>query len=325
MDAARIQDISNALSDEMRVRILEALLPGKPLRYTEIMKALGLDVAADSSKFAYHMGVLCDAGLAEKRGECYAVTHGGRELMASFKKVSEDWQELRYRDSLMGLTGSDVVVKMWSSTFLLSSPFLVFYSLTGWEAPPSSLNVVMLVLGFLLLATGGYGYYTVSEGFSDVKLERFIQNASRMLGGNGKAMSLIQALAGLGVITISIVLFFLQNGTLSPSGFTLVLAGGAFLSLALGVHLSSSLSGWWETYKAGGSVQDHSNEIDRVYYLLMAVLVAIGFLMIAGGHLGGGLGVFGATAGIWNDYSRYSRSLSRGPSRLPDNNISPAG
>ncbi len=311
MDAARIQAISNALSDEMRVRILEALLPRKPLRYTEIMKELGLDVVADSSKFAYHMAVLCDAGLAEKRGEYYGVTHGGRELITSFTKVSEDWQEYRYRDALMGLTGRDVVVKMWSSTFLLSSPFLLFYSLTSWRTPPSTLNVVMLVLGFLLLVTGGYGYYVVSDGFSDIKLERFIQNASRMLGGNGKAMSLIQALAGIGVITLSIILFFIQNGTLSPSGFTLLLAGGAVLSLALGAHLSSNLSDWWETYKTGGSVQDHSKEIDRVYYLLMAVLVAIGFSMIAGGHLGGGAGVFGAAVGIWGDYSRYSKSLKR--------------
>ncbi len=317
MDAARIQDISNALSDEMRVRILEALLPRKPLRYTEVMKELGLDVVADSSKFAYHIGVLCEAGLAEKRGEYYAATHGGRELMASFTKVSEDWREYRYRDSLMGLTGRDVVVKMWSSTFLLSSPFLIFYSLTSWGAPPSTLNVVMLALGFLLLVTGGYGYYRVSDGFSDIKLERFIENASRMLGGNGKAMSLIQALAGIGIITLSIIMFFIENETLSLSWFTLLLTGGAVLALALGVHLSSSLSGWWETYKVGGTVQDHSKEIDRVYYLLMAVLLASGFMMVAGGHLGGGAGILGATAGIWNDYGRYSRSLKRAPQRLP--------
>ncbi len=313
MDAARIQEISNALSDEMRVRILEALLPRKPFRYTEIMKELGLDVVADSSKFAYHMSVLCDAGLAEKRGEHYAVTHGGRELMTSFMKVSEDWQEYRYRDSLMDLTGRDVVTKMWSSTFLFSSPLLIFNSLVSWGAPPSTLDVVMLVSGVLLLVTGGYGYYMVSDGFSDIKLERFIKNASRMLGGNGKAMSLIQALAGLGIVTLSLIMYSIENGNLAYSGLTLLLTTGAMLSLALGMHLSSSLSYWWEIYRTGGMVQDYSGEIDRVYYLLMAVLVATGFLIIAGGSLGGGIGVFGATAGTWNDYNRYSKSLKRNP------------
>jgi len=313
MDSARIQNISNALSDEMRVNILETLLPGKPLRYTEIMKALGLDVTADSSKFAYHMGVLCEAGLAEKRGECYAVTHGGRELMASFKKVSEDWQEYRYQDTLMGLTGRDVVTKMWSSTFLFSSPLLIFNSLVSWGTPPSTLDVVMLVSGALLLVTGGYGYYVVSDGFSDIKLERFFKNASRMLGENGKAMSLIQALAGLGIVTLSLIMFSIENGTLGYSGLTLLLTAGAMLSLAVGMHLSSSLSYWWEIYRTGGTVQDYSREIDRVYYLLMAVLVATGFTIIAKGSLGGGAGVFGAAAGTWNDYNRYSRSLKTNP------------
>lgn len=313
MDVARIQDISNALSDEMRIRILEALLPRKPLRYTEIMKELGLDVVADSSKFAYHMGILCDAGLTEKRGDYYGITHGGRELMASFMKVSEDWQMYRYRDTLMGLTGRDVVTKMWSSTFLLSSPFLIFNSFAGWGAHPSTLDVVMLFSGALLLVTGGYGYYKVSDGFSDIKLERFIQNASRMLAGNGKAMSLIQALAGLGIITLSIIMFYIENGYMSYSWFALLLTGGAILSLALGVHLSSRLSGWWEVYKTGGTVHDYSVEIDRVYYLLMVVLVASGFMMITGGRLGGGAGVLGAALGIWSDYSRYSKSLKRNP------------
>jgi len=313
MDSARIQNISNALSDEMRVNILETLLPGKPLRYTEIMKALGLDVTADSSKFAYHMGVLCEAGLAEKRGECYAVTHGGRELMASFKKVSEDWQEYRYQDTLMGLTGRDVVTKMWSSTFLFSSPLLIFNSLVSWGTPPSTLDVVMLVSGALLLVTGGYDYYVVSDGFSDIKLERFFKNASRMLGENGKAMSLIQALAGLGIVTLSLIMFSIENGTLGYSGLTLLLTAGAMLSLAVGMHLSSSLSYWWEIYRTGGTVQDYSREIDGVYYLLMAVLVATGFTIIAKGSLGGGAGVFGAAAGTWNDYNRYSRSLKTNP------------
>lgn len=313
MDVARIQDISNALSDEMRIRILEALLPWKPLRYTEIMKELSLDVVADSSKFAYHMGVLCEASLTEKRGEYYCITHGGKELMASFMKVSEDWQEYRYRDGLMDLTGRDVVTKMWSSTFLLSSPLFLFNSFASWGAPPSTLNVVMLVSGVLLLVTGGYGYYKISDGFSDIKLARFIQNASRMLGGNGKAMSLIQAFTGLGIITLSIIMFFIENGTLGYSGFTLLLTGGATLSLALGVYLSSCLSGWWEVYKTGGTVLDYSKEIDTVYYLLLGVLVIIGFLMIAGGNLGGGVGVIGATVGIWNDYNRYSKSLRRNP------------
>jgi hypothetical protein len=161
--------------------------------------------------------------------------------------------------------------------------------------------------------TGGYGYYKVSDGFSDIKLGRFIQNASRMLGENGKAMSLIQALAGLGIITLSIIMFFIENGDLEYSGFTLLLTAGAMLSLALSMFLSSSLSYWWEIYKTGGTVQDYSKEIDRVYYLLMAVLVATGFLIIAGGNLGGGIGVFGATVGIWNDYNRYSKSLKRNP------------
>ncbi|HUV33955.1 MAG TPA: winged helix-turn-helix domain-containing protein [Candidatus Desulfaltia sp.] len=316
MDASKLLDISSALSDEQRIRILEALLPGKPLRYTEIMKQLGLDVAADSSKFAYHMGVLCDANLAEKVNEHYRITHGGREVYTSMKRATEGWTEYTYRDSLGRLTGREVATKIWSSILLLSSPFWIIYGFSNWGANPRTSYLYMLACGLLFLAVGAYGYYRVSDDFSDLKLERFTGAATMMLGENGRAISLIQALASLGLITLAIVWMFLEMDILSVSPLTAILTAGAVGFLVVSMYLSSRLAQWWDNYNEGEAAQNYSREIDIIYYILLGVLVISGALLILYGQLGGGVGVLGAAAGTWNDGNKYFKA--KHSSRIQD-------
>lgn len=308
MDASKLLDVSSALSDEQRIRILEALLPGKPLRYTEIMKRLDLDVAADSSKFAYHMGVLCDANLAEKVNEHYRITHGGREVYTSLTRAAEGWAEYTYRDSLGRLTGRDVATKIWASTLLLSSPAWILYGFSNWGAEPRASYLYMLACGLLFLAAGAYGFYRVSDDFSDIKLERFTGAAAAMLGPNGRAISLIQSLSLLGFITLSIVWMFLESGALSVSLLTAVLTAGAAGLLVVSTYLSSRLARWWDSYNEGEATQSYSLEIDIIYHVLLGALVISGALLILYGHLGGGVGVLGAAAGTWSDGNKYSEA-----------------
>jgi len=320
MDASRLVDISSALSDEQRIKILKALLAGKPLRYTEIMKQLSLDVTADSSKFAYHMSVLCDANLAEKVNEHYRITHGGREVYNSLMRAAEGWTEYTYRDSLGRLTGIDVVTKIWSSILLLSSLLWIMYSFTNLGVNPRASYWYMMACGLLFLAVGVYGYYKVSDDFSDIKLERFTEAAARMLGENGRAISLIQSLSLLGFLVLAIVWMFLENGMLSVSPLTALLTAGAAGLLVVGMYLSTRLARWWDSYNEGEVIKDYSREIDIIYYILLGVLVISGALLILYGHLGGGLGVLGAAVGTLNDGNKYSKAqrsrLSQGRERF---------
>ena len=310
MDAFKVLDMSSALSDEQRIRILEALLPGKPLRYTEIMKRLGLDVA-DSSKFAYHMGVLCDANLAEKVNDHYRITHGGREVYSSLVRAAEGWTEYTYRDSLGRLNGRDVTTKIWASTLLLSSPAWILYGFSNWGADPEASYLYILVCGLLFLAVGAYGHYRVSDDFSDIKLEKFTEAAAVMLGKNGRAISLIQSLSLLGIIIIVTVWMFLEKGILSVSLLAALLTAGAAGLLVVAAYLSSRLAQWWDSYNEGEAMKDYSREIDAVYYTLLGVLVISGVLLVLYGHTGGGFGVLGAAAGTWNDGIKHLKTQSR--------------
>jgi len=60
-------------------------------------------------------------------------------------------------------------------------------------------------------------------------------------------------------------------------------------------------------------IQDIPKEIDTVYYLLMSALVISRLMMIICRNLGGGLGVLGASTGIWSDYNRYNKALKLNP------------
>ena len=315
MDTSKLLKTSSALSDEQRIRILEALLPGKPLRYTEIMKQLGLDAAEDSSRFAYHMGVLCEANLVEKANDSYRITHGGREVYAAMKRAAEGWTEYRYMDSLGRLTGREVATKMWSSILLLSSLSWTLIGFSNWGATSNASYLYMMVCGLLFLAVGAYWYYRVSDDFSDIKLERFAGAAAAMLGVNGRAISLIQSLSLQSLITLVIVWDFLEKGILSVSPLTALLTAGSAGLLVVSAYLSSRLAQWWDSYSGGEAVQDYSHKIEIIYYIFLGALVISGVLLILYGHFGGGVGVLGAVVGVWNDGNKYLKARHKTPSQ----------
>ncbi len=102
MQENKILEIAKALSDELRIRIVGALSSGRPMRCTEVMKALDMDAAVDSSKFAYHMAMLTEAGIAEKVDDSYRFTHGGKEKFIAMVKVAKGWPDYQYQDSRAG-------------------------------------------------------------------------------------------------------------------------------------------------------------------------------------------------------------------------------
>ncbi len=156
MGTERILDIAKAFSDEMRVRIVGILAPGMPMRYSVIMKELELDVASESNKFAYHMGILTDAGIAEKVDDSYRITQGGKKVFQSMAEVSEKWAKLRYQDSLKRLKGQDVQKLIWSRSFLSISPLWLLYSYVLWFPRSNKIAIPMLATGLALLSLGLY-------------------------------------------------------------------------------------------------------------------------------------------------------------------------
>ena len=309
MDFSKMLEISSALSDELRIKVLYILASEKPMRYSEIMKSLGLDVTGDSSKFAYHVGVLCDAGLMEKVDDSYRITQGGKEVFSSIRRVAEGWAEYRYRDSIKRMTGRDLNKKIWSNTLLWSGINWILTSALELKTNPNVIYPYMMASGLAFLALSGYWMYELRDDFSDVKLERFLAAAINMLGENGLIMGLIQALSSLGLITLAIVGHFLGRGMMSLDLLTMLIVSAAIGALFLGLYLSSRLTRWWDVYLSGGTVRDHSRDIDVIYHLLLGILVMSGVIMMLYGSVGGGIGVLGAAFGIWNGFNKYRKLL----------------
>lgn len=313
METDRILDIAKAFSDEMRIRIVSILAPGKPMRYTVIMKELELDAASESSKFAYHMGILTDAGIAEKVDDSYRITQGGIKVFQSMVDVSEKWANLRYQDSLKRLKGQDVQKLIWSRSLLSVCPYWLFYSYFLWFVRSTKISIPMFAVGVALLSLGLYWTRKNVEDLWNPQWEKFLEACAIVLGKNGLITGLITTLTSLGLIFLAILGSFLGEGilTLGPIAYSTIL--GCFAALIVGIYLSMKLGLLWESVTYGIPVPDLSGSLRLGYRIVLTILATTGMIFIAygayigwGGHIGGGIGVFGSTYGIWKDYRRYS-------------------
>lgn len=258
------------------------LSSGRPMRYTEVMKALDMDAALDSSKFAYHMAVLTEAGIAEKVDDSYRITQGGKEIFKAMVKVAEGWPDYQYQDSLKRMKGGDVNRLLWSITFLDNSywwivgPFLSVWLEKKFE------NTIFVLFGFLFLflLIGVYWYLKLKNDFWNPKWGKFFYAAINILGKNGIFAGFIKNLNNLIVALLLTIGYLMVVKVLSIDLFTFSLISGCFILFVISICLSRRLSKIWDDLCRGLQVSDFSTMMDLGYRSIMVVFFSIGMLSI---------------------------------------------
>jgi len=320
METGRILDIAKAFSDEMRISIVGILASGEPKRYTAIINELGLDATSDSSKFAYHMGILTDAGIAEKVDDSYRITQGGRKVFQSMVDVSEKWADFKHQDSLKQLKGHEVNKLIWSRTLIYSSPLWLLDSYALWFHNKIVIALPMFAIGVVVLSLGAYWLYKNHENFWKPNWDKFLESCAHVLGKNGLITGLISILNIIGLTTLPLLGMLVGFGQLKPGLILFSTFIGCLLSIAVSVYLSWKLMFFWNSEYYGIPVLDYSNKIKLGYISIAAIIFSIGFSIIAygvsqtnvlginaaGGVIGGGVGVLAGTWDIWKNYRRYS-------------------
>ena len=127
-----IHQVSKALSDEFRVKIISKLIEGPPLRYSDLLHELDPENSTDSGKLAYHLNVLSGSDLVRKVNEVYQVTEMGCQVYASLKQTVEEWDTLVLRENLKSYS-------VWEVTFLL------------WSEGLNNIGIIFTVMGVVTL------------------------------------------------------------------------------------------------------------------------------------------------------------------------------
>jgi len=312
MQESKILEIAKALSDELRIRIVGVLSSGRPMRYTEVMKALGMDAAVDSSKFAYHMGVLTDAGIAEKVDDSYRVTQGGKEIFKAMVKVAEGWPDYQYQDSLKRMKGDDMNRLLWSRMLLAVTPWCLLAPFIWWKAEGLKTAPMMLVVGLLFLLLGLYWLKRLRY-FWDPKWEKFFNACETVLGKNGIMVGFINVLNQSALVILLLTIYFVEKGRLSLDPLTFAIIVGCLGGLITTIGLSRKLSILWDGVSTGVQVPDFSESMKLGYKFVMGVFIIVGALFMAhgvteavSGSVGAGIGLIGGTFGGWRDYRKYT-------------------
>lgn len=305
MNVKRIQEVANAISDEMRIRILLTLDSGEPRRYTDLMKDLDLNITTDSSKFAYHVGVLVEAGLIEKFEEQYRLTHGGAEILSTLVKVTDEWSRLEYQDSLRRLSGGDLNKRIWSSTFILSSLNFIVFSLFEIRGEPNPYAYMLMAFGILLFSLGAYWQYELRTHFDDIKLDRFQASVQGMLGENGMIVYMIIVLGQLGLVGMVVFFVFLMRGTWVVNPASLSIFFSCVLLILAGIFFSVKLSIIWKAASSGREVPNYGRPARFTFYIVAGALISLGIWKLIRGEAGGGIGILGASAGVCNGVRKF--------------------
>ena len=312
MDLEKILSVANAISDELRIRIMSVLDAEGPRRYTEVMKSLELDVVEDSSKFAYHMGVLTEARLVEKFDDRYGLTYGGNEILSSLVRVTDSWPKLEFQDSLRRKSGASINKHIWSTSLLLVTPFNMLYSLFLINSGPRFILYTLIVSGLIFLVLGLYWRYESRAGFSDFKLEMFSEASKEMLGENRVMVMSVSTLGQTGLIGMSILQIYIARGILQVDAVSALIFIASFSSILGGIFLSWRLKSVWDAIHQHEETPDFSGQARTMYYVLMGglLLVALwqvgyGIMNSSSGYIGGGMGLLGAFYGILKGYRQY--------------------
>lgn len=317
MHDERILEIAKAFSDRLRIRIVEELSSGRLRRYTEIMKSLGLDAVDDSSKFAYHMGILTEANIAEKVEDCYRITQGGKEIFQAMVKVAEGWPEFQYQDSLKKFNGKDVNKLLWSRALLFSSfPWIGWALTVGIEKGLIEYLSVILVVGLTSFLLGAYWALKLKRDFWDPQWEKFLEACRRILGRNGLLVSIVTTLNMLALVFLQFIIFSMYRDLLKYDLFTLYLISGCLAALIICIYLSKMLTTIWDGTTYGLKVNDYSVSLKIGYTMVLGIIGIISTLMIvyglsesSCGYVGAGIGCLGGGVGIRKEYQKNTGVL----------------
>lgn len=324
MEDKRILDVAKALSDDLRIRIVEVLVAGKSRSYTDIMNDLGLDAIDDSSRFAYHIGVLTETGIVEKVRDGYQITKGGKEVFTAMSRVSKSWKGFAYYDSLKRLSGSDTIRLIWARTLLMASVFWLFFTPMLWLEGSHEIAFLMTTVGSISLLLGAYLSIRLRGNFGNDLWKVFlsVEHCAKVLGRNGIIVSLTSTLSSLGFIGLVLVVFAIGVGLLSIDLLAVSVILGSLVTLIISVYLSRKIAFLWESVSIGTQIPDYSGGMRLGYKLVIGVQIIISIIFIAFGasqvkvigkgafgYVGAGLGFLGSAVGTWMEYKKRATGL----------------
>ena len=269
-----IHQVSKALSDEFRVKIISKLIEGPPLRYSDLLHELDPENSNDSGKLAYHLNVLSGSDLVRKVNEVYQVTEMGCQVYASLKQTVEEWDTLVLRENLKSYS-------VWEVTFLLWSEGLnnigIIFTVMGVVTLFQSSNIIyglLALMGVLLLFLGRMSKPKTWEEQKDT-----VEHLKRLLDGNRLIPGLISTLGIFG-LTILIALGILVLTNYLTLDFLLkAVMLESLLGLFVAIWLTRRMSEVWKDFQGGKKPNDYSDALGIITSasLQFNVLVSILF------------------------------------------------
>ena len=85
--------VLSAISNPIRLLILETLVMHGKMRYTDIMRRLRLDPYKDAGRFAYHLNTLVRSGLVTTNSDEYVPTELGLRVYGDVMRLEEILRE----------------------------------------------------------------------------------------------------------------------------------------------------------------------------------------------------------------------------------------
>jgi len=322
----KILDITKSLSDKLRLKIVSILASGRSKRYIDILNDLGMDAVADSSKLAYHMGVLVESGIVEKVGDRYAITPGGKEVFWGMVRVSENWDRFGYKESLKNIKGHEVVKLIYARTFLGVSLFWLLFPLGMWYRRGYEYAIFMTAVGLVTLSIGAYWILSLKGLFdNDIWKTYFsIEACKAVIGENRKVIDNVTSLSVFGNQGLLFLTYFIasENFSIWPLG---IIGYFIFITvLVVSVYRSRVIPFYWNTISEIKLALDFSEKIEFHSYLVLGFLTIIGIVFItlgisqlaiigeiAFGYIGAGGGCIGSAVRGWMKFKKQYYGLTQ--------------
>ena len=318
-ESDKILDITKALSDELRLDIVRALVSGKPRRYTDIMNDLGMDVVTDSSKFAYHIGVLIASGILEKHGDGYAITPGGKEVLQGMTRISQGWGRFGYTESLKKMTGHDIIRVTWARTLLAVGSYWLLIPIPIWYGGKYGYAPYMTLVGLVALSMGVYLIVSLRDVFDNDLWKTFfsLEACKSALGENGYLIDRIKNLGIYSNLGLALIFAFISSGPLVIGPLTLGIISMCLVVLFISVYWSRMLPLFWDQISEIKLALDFEEKIDFQSRFTSGFQVVIGTIFItfgasqlaitgesAFGYLGMGVGCLVSAVKMWISFRR---------------------
>ncbi len=252
----RIDEITSAIKHETRRTILTILSDRSPMRYSDLMVALGLEPKDDSGSFGYHIKILTDNGLIIQSEKGYSLSELGKRVIGLLSAIDhEDRDKYGVITTLQSLTTKDEVNLLLAQFGWIFALLLIFISLIGFftKDEPSPLRILMVFLSLtVVVLVSTASIKTISsvrpklpKGLSKL----FFLNTYWIYASPNRNKLTICFFTFMGALIMSILAIFgafgllSQNGSVPVKQLLLISMGSAFLFGICGWTLLSILKG----------------------------------------------------------------------------------